>query len=98
MVVIKVAKFQTRGIGNLGNVANPVALAMLPRLPTYTLAKLATLIFSNLFVHWQRCQPLALAMLPKLATDTLVKRATLIIFYSYIVNLHASEVGNLSFF
>ena len=95
MVVIKVAKFQTRGIGN---VANPVALAMLPRLPTCTLAKSATLIFSNLFVHWPRCQPLALAMLPKLPTDTLVKRATLIFFYSYIGNLHASEVGNLDYF
>jgi hypothetical protein len=49
MVVIKVAKSQTRGIGNLGNVANRVALAMLPRLPTDTLVKLATSIIYLFF-------------------------------------------------
>src|SRR5215207_4267836 len=65
----------------------------------YTLAKLATLIFSNLFSQWQRCQPLALAMLPKLPTDTLVKRATLIIFFiRTFATLPASGVGNLDYF
>src|SRR5215204_1741410 len=98
MVVIKVAKFQTRGIGNLGNVANPVALAMLPRLPTCTLVKLATLIFSNLFVHWQRCQPLALAMLPKLPTDTLVKRATLINFIRTLATSTLVKLATLIIF
>src|SRR5829696_8445112 len=66
---------------------------MLPRLPTNTLMKLATLIYSNLFAHgsyqgcqipnawhwqpWQRCQPSGIGNVAKIAT------------------LHASEVGNL---